>query len=83
MWRRMRWRRESSSLSLHEAPTNHRHRRPGGASRARERAPVPTPGGYSSSASSLGSSNSFEPVSSTLTSLNVSTRTCFTKRSER
>ena len=38
---------------------------------------------YSSSASSLGSSNSLEASSSTLTSLNVSTRTDFTNRSER
>src|SRR3954447_27006417 len=38
---------------------------------------------YSSSASSLGSSNSFAASSSTLTSLNVSTRTALTNRSER
>ena len=41
------------------------------------------PHGYSSSASSLGSSSSLADSSSTLTSLNVSTRTDFTKRSER
>ncbi|PJJ63613.1 DedA family protein [Compostimonas suwonensis] len=38
---------------------------------------------YSSSASSLGSSNSFDESSSTLTSLNVSTRTDLTNLSER
>lgn len=38
---------------------------------------------HSSSASSFGSSSSLELSSSTLTSLNVSTRTDFTKRSER
>jgi hypothetical protein len=38
---------------------------------------------YSSSASSLGSSKSFDASSSTLTSLKVSTRTDFTNRSER
>jgi len=38
---------------------------------------------YSSSASSLGSSKSLLESSSTLTSLKVSTRTDFTKRSER
>ena len=40
-------------------------------------------GRYSSSASSFGSSRSLSPSSSTLTSLKVSTRTLFTKRSER